>query len=642
MKALTQATAARLKPINNPQQVLHVSLDDTNKKFILTFKKVEHFHSTSAERALMRRFSEHKELDTWSTYEVHATDNTVAILEAAWPSHLIEFEPDARIVYEYWLNTITAQELVAQTTAEYKELKRVPSHSLELHPEIPLAEYQVVAAHNALQSEGFGLFMEQGTGKTPTAIATICATAKRIRAEEGRPARIIVVCPRNVRNNWLKEMERFSTECGNVEVLRGGELNRMKVLIDAFRVDEDTNFVMVICSYESLDRTEGLKLIEWDIAIADEGHYFKNPTTKRFKHMMELRDRARRRITLTGTPITNSPLDLYSQFEFMGEGFSGFANYKAWRSFYGVFEERGNHTELVGCQNLPFMQERLARLSFITTKAEALPYLPEKVYDVIDAEMTPEQADIYKQVAEQLAVEIESDLDEAENKALVINNVLTKMLRLGQITSGFVKWDPVVNPENGETIREGWIEYFNPSKKIEALIETLKEKKPTEKTIVWSCWIPSIHMICEALDAAGIKYVQFTGSTSEKDRIEAERQFNFDDDCKVFVGNPAAGGTGLNLLGYPPGQPELSDCNANHVIYFAQNWSPTSRWQSEDRAHRKGTRENVRISDLCVANSIDELIRTRVLKKKEVSMLVSDVREILRAVLNGIKEVSGD
>jgi len=103
----------------------------------------------------------------------------------------------------------------------------------------------------------------------------------------------------------------------------------------------------------------------------------------------------------------------------------------------------------------------------------------------------------------------------------------------------------------------------------------------------------------------------------------------------VFIGNPAAGGTGLNLLGHPPTATE-EECpsSCTHEIYYSQNWSPTARSQSEDRAHRRGTRNNVRITDLCIPETIDEEIRVRVMQKQDVALRVSDIRKILSNLIN--------
>jgi SNF2 family DNA or RNA helicase len=447
--------------------------------------------------------------------------------------------------------------------------------------------------------------------------------------------RAIIVAPNNVRLNWKNEFEKFGTEPGLVNVLRGTQIARAKILIDAFTQDEDSKFTAIIVSYETLCVSwDVLGAIPWDIACLDEAHFIKSPTTRRFKFARKLRDNSDKRVILTGTPITNTPLDLYAQLEFLAEGRSGFMSWKNFKSFYGVYRSDEGRKTLVGMQNLPFMQERLAGSSFIITKAEALPDLPEKTYDVVEVGMSKYQAGIYDDVRKHLAAEIENSMNSDMPKQLLVNNVLTKLLRLAQITSGHVVWDAQHN-DDGSIAVEKQVERFDPCPKLEALIEMLKEKGPNNKTLVWACWVSDIKAIAARLEAEGIKAVTFYGGTSDAKREEAEWLFNQDRDTKVFVGNPAAGGVGLNLLGYPPGYPEGYDTNADHVIYYSENWSPTARSQSEGRPHRRGTRVPVRITDLCVPGTIDEEIRTRVLKKIMTALEISDIRHILDAVLKG-------
>ncbi len=647
MRALTDATAGLLKPVDlEPQDRLHLDIENDRKTFRATIKSVgktwqDAYPSLAATRVWISRVPERKRVEQFAnTWLFKATDYTAEIINAVWPRDKIVFESEeARIILDYLLLTTTAQDHCAEVTAAYKERGEVPKHDLTLHPDLPLAKYQQVALVNSLASEGYGLFMEQGTGKTPVVVARVCNEAPRIFRQEQRLYRALIVCPNSVRLNWLREFERFCTVGGKVNIIKGGEIERMSQLIEAMLPEDECMFTACIISYDGMVRTwDAIGNIDWDLAVLDEAHYIKWPETKRAKMAMRLRDKARARMVLTGTPVCNTPLDLYSLFEFMGEGWSGFQSWKNFRDFYGVFNaaEGDAHRKLVGIQNLPFMKERLARTSFIIRKEEALPDLPEKVYDTYEVEMNASQAEAYQHLAESMLHEIEEQLENSENKTITINNILTQLLRLAQVTAGYIVWDEVIDPNSMETLRAKNIEFFSPDPKLEALVEILKEKEPNQKTIVWSCFVPCIKTISERLTREGIDHVTFYGGTSDDERVEAERRFNYDPSCKVVVGNPAAGGVGLNLLGYPPHGGENYETNCDHVIYYAQNWSMVQRAQSEDRAHRRGTRTNVRITDLVVPDTIDEEIRVRVLKKKLVALEVADIREILQAALKGV------
>jgi len=588
----------------------------------------------------------------YPAWKIAATDISAQIIRSNW-SHdngsKLRFESEnAQILYQYLISQWSVQEKLADNFANYKASRAVPEActELEVSAELPLTPYQKVAAVNCMLSEGYALFFKPGVGKTAPVIATICNEAKAYYAKTGYPYRAIIIPPKNVKMNWQNEFLRFSTQCMAISVIRGNQLDRVKQLTEALMVEPEAIANIVIASYETVVKSwESLQYVDWQLACCDESHFIKNQATKRWKFLKQLRDKSQKRIILTGTPIANTPLDLYTQLEFLGQGWSGFSSWEAWRKFYGVYSdgENGNgRKELVGMQNLPFMQERLTRLSMIISKEEALPDLPGKVYDQIEVEMSDEQSEAYDKAAASIAYEIENTLDSsiaAIGKAMTMNNVLTRLLRLAQITCGFVTWDEQRDIDTDEIIQPKEIEWFAEQPKLDALIELLKEKEADEKTIIWSCWVPVIEQISERLQKEGLGHVTYYGKTSEKDKAEAEEAYNCEPEYSIFVGNPASGGVGLNLVGYPYHDAALaaaSKTDTTHIIHYAGNWSATQREQGEDRGHRRTTRRNVRVTDLCVPNSIDEEIRTRVMGKMLQAMEVSDLRVIIQNVLQGI------
>ena len=358
--------------------------------------------------------------------------------------------------------------------------------------------------------------------------------------------------------------------------------------------------------------------------------------------MVDLRDICKSRSGLTGTPIANNLFDAWTQLEWLGEGLSGFSSYKAFRSYYGKFiPANEDHRELLdGYQNLPILHERFTRLCFQITRKEAMPELPDKTYDIYEVEMSPFQRECYINLQKKLAIEIKADMLNSTNQQLTANNALTKLLRLSQITSGFLKWDKMISDEGD--ITGGNIEELNPNPKIDAVIEILKAKSPQEKTIIWTDKVLVIKMLSRRFDEEGIKYVQYYGSTSDADRAEAERSYNQDWDVTVFLGNPAAGGTGLDLWGYWPDWAETEKDNGSNTtqeIYFSQNWSMIHRSQSEDRAVRKFTRVSVQITDLVFPGTIDEEIMIRVLDKKISAIQLQDVKSIMQRILNAVPNI---
>lgn len=666
--------AVNTTPITEAELLKPLRLLSTDRlKVTLHGKKQDEFllHTTnslsSPERPLFpgdaargdfpMRFPERKEVEgSFNTrWVVPTTDVSAHLIARLWPSAQVSMSDDAGIVYTYLLATLEQQKAAVKRTAEYHEHVRlrplIQRHAVptpQFVDDFPLKNghkpmlHQRVGKANSEGSEGFGEFMEQGCGKTLTIIGEVDQLCQQ-PLENGRLFRVLIVAPKNVRANWAREFERFSAQPGRVTVLRGGAVERIKAILYSM-VPQVPNqkYTVVVCSYEGLCRSwDTIGKLEWDLAVLDEAHFIKWPRTARAQHAFKLRDVSKRRRALTGTPVCNTPMDLFAQLEFLREGGSGFKTFEAFRKFYGVYvttDAARGVKRLVDVQNLPFMRERLARMSFIVKKEEAMPDLPPKVYDVSEVEMTPEQEQLYETVANQLYLEIQDEMSGGDTRAMSINNILTKLLRLAQITSGFLTFDAIKDLDSGETLSPKIVQAITPNPKIEAVLKMLKEKEPNEKTIIWATWIHDIRTVSEALENAGIDHVTFWGGTSENDRKLAEERFNGDPSCRVLVANQACGGTGLNLVGYDwwEQEPKLKT-NTTHEVFLSQNWSHPQRSQAEDRACRRGQRTSVRITDLCVPNTIDEEIRARVTNKRAMALEVQDLREVLRRVLG--KEV---
>jgi SNF2 family DNA or RNA helicase len=652
LQPLCEETAKVLEPIKlEADDRLHISLNNTAKSFLVKAYREHHspdgqlemLMSSGAARHWSQRVPECVKIDDFgSEWQMAATDITALIINALWPESQLVFEGEARTVYDFLLLRFMQQTISSQQRAIYDlngSEPELPDDWFD-HSEKPLAPYQRVGSLTTIGLDGSGLFMEQGTGKTPTQISRIMYEAAQMRRRDPNSMmRVLIVAPKNVRRNWRNEVYAFATLPGKVTILKGTQLDRVKLLVEAMQPDPECLYSIVICSYEAVDRSwDAIEVVGenggWDLGVLDESHFVKNPYCKRQQTFFKLRDLCRMRSCMTGTPVTNTLLDLYGQFEFMGEGLSGFQSWKKFRSFYAKYERDAitGRDEFMGYKNLPFLQERLARLSFMISKKKALPDLPPKNYDTLEVSMTRLQAKYYKDLCKQLALEIGEDLDSPDVKKININCILTKLLRLAQITSGFVSWDANVDDE-GEVLAPKRIEFLPENPKLEALMEIIKTSSPKSKLQVWTCFRPDIQQISARLTKEGVKHVVFYGSTSDKVREQAEHDFNNDPDTKVFVGNPAAGGVGLNLRGYNPDAPVDHGMNCDHVIYLAQNWSMVGRAQSEDRAHRRGTRVPVQYTTVFVPDSIDEEIFNRVNEKIQAAMSIQDVKNIMKRVL---------
>lgn len=594
-------------------------------------------------------------IDTKGKLICPATDFSVIVICALFPDDRITFRDQAaKTVFEYLCATFKSYFNRAQQQADFKTNSRLTALAESL-PNPPwltdengvvtpmmLNKYQRCAASCATGAEGYALFMEQGTGKTAVVIARMDEEARRRKLQADKPIfKTLIVAPLNVRANWEAELKKFSTLRGKVFCEYGDWVGRQKLMLDAATVSKrDYDWSALVISYGVMQRdAKLLACIPWDLAVLDEGHYICNGKAQRTRAALIVRDAAKSRMLLTGTPMPNRIGELYSQLEFLGKGFSGFRSRTEFDKFYEVtqsFHTNGRDNLIVtGLQNTPILQERLARMSFIIKKKDALPDLPEKMYDVVGVQMTAEQRAVYKRAVESVMVEAEAELggsrDDGRNYNMVLQNVLKKMLRLSQITSGFFVTDNVYDDVTDEILMAGEMHRFDPNPKIEELVELVKNKPKTSKTIIWCCWKQDIKSISARLRLEGLDYVSMHGETPQDERERIKKRFNEDVLCRGLVGGSASGGVGVNLLGHSD-----DDTNCDHVIYFSQNFSSPIRSQSEDRPHRLGTRVPVRYTDLVVPGTIDQEIREAVVLKRRKSYAVQDVRDILHKLAVGL------
>lgn len=590
---------------------------------------------------------------------VAATDANAIITLRSWPMDRLVFANDEtrrefqRLVYEF-----SVGETIALQAARFKLDGTVPPlpEFWQERKDAPLSPYQRTAVRLSLDVPGFALFMDRGTGKTACAIQQINILAQMMnrgeleggirRKDGGKMLLALVVVPKNVRLNWQREFEKFSHVRGKITVLRGGLSRRIRAIAEARRPENDCFFSVLIAGYDAIRTTsQYLSMAPWDVLQTDESHAYKDPETDRFKALIKLRPVTGRRLSLTGTPIGNSPMDLWSQLEFLREGGSGFTSKKAFKMFHGVWEAVKTAThgvaKLIGLQNIPLLQERLARMSFSVSKEEAGLHLPDKVRSIIEVEMTAYQREVYNKLQDELALEIEDKLSGDIVDEVTVKNILTQLLRLAQVTSGYITYDAKVDPDTGNVIVPKRVAELSPTNpKVDAALELLTdpERDPRGKTIIWCHFIPNIHRISEALTAAGIKHGCYYGDVSDKDRDAIVDAFNCDPEFKVIVGNPQTAGEGLNLLGYDTRDPGKSDTFCDMEIFVSSGWSAILRAQAEDRAHRRGTRMPVQIIDLIVPGTIDEEIIARVTEKREMAETVTDLRTTLSRVLGKERE----
>lgn len=465
------------------------------------------------------------------------------------------------------------------------------------------------------------LFMEMGTGKTAVAINLI----RHKMNQHQRLLRTLVVCPPIVVSNWRREIEMHSDiPLEKVFLLTGPGAKREKIV--RFRGFDDglPAPAIFVTNYEAL-LMKGLfnVLCGWqpEIFIWDESHYLKSHTSQRSKRAFEIGNlydpasrSARRPVLsciLSGTPVLNSPLDVFQQFKVLDGGETFGNNFFAFRARYCVDRNAGrvgrNYPDwqiktaakdgLDGTQSL---SEKISEKGVRVTKKDCLD-LPPLVETEVRVPLSKEQRGVYESLRSDLVAFINSGLSDGRPSAILGDMAIIKALRLMQIASGYVK------TEDGREI------YFRKNPKLEILEEQLEQLIPQHKVIVWAHFRKNYEMIrgvCEKLGLEeGKGYAEVYGGLTAKQRDDNVARFRGSDDCRVLIGNPGSGGIGINLV------------EADYAIYYSLGHSLGHYLQSRDRNHRGGSEQHSRITHihLVAENTIEEKIREALRNKEEIS-----------------------
>tara|TARA_B100000929_G_C15457983_1_gene403528 strand:- start:259 stop:1275 length:1017 start_codon:yes stop_codon:yes gene_type:complete len=324
--------------------------------------------------------------------------------------------------------------------------------------------------------------------------------------------------------------------------------------------------------------------------IVDESTTIKNGQAARTKATYKLGMQATYKRILSGQPIANSPIDLYSQMNFLGDYILGFSSFYSFRNRYAIVQKMnlGNRSfnKIVGFQRLDELEKMLKPYSSRIRKSECLD-LPDKVYETRQVFMPKEQEKLYKQMKEQARISIEEEDCSAVN-------ILAQLIKLHQISCGHVISD------NGEVLR---IENF----RINELLNVV-DSVPG-KIIVWATYRADIKLISEILQQEyGHKsVVEYYGETKDTIRAQNIEAFQGGKDTRFFVGNPQTGGMGITLTA------------SSTVVYYSNSYNLEHRIQSEDRAHRIGQINKVTYIDLICPKTVDEKIVKALRSKKQLA-----------------------
>ena len=433
----------------------------------------------------------------------------------------------------------------------------------------------------------YAYFMEMGTGKTKVAIDNAAFMKKNLWIDW-----VVVIAPNSVYRNWIDEIQKHSDS--NVI-----HVHKDKSIYGDMTRHPERALKWFLINVEALSHKSGVEKLKSlltrkncrHLMILDESTTIKNRSAKRTRNICKLGKLADFRRILTGSPITKSPLDLYTQCEFLSPQLLGFDSFFTFRARYAVMQQ----IEMGGRQmlfpkyytNLDELTDKLKTFSFRVRKKDCLD-LPDKLYTVRKINLTVKQAEIYNRLKKFAYATINQDEVSFANK-------LTEILRLHQVTNGFVKSD------------DGTIQVFDDCPKLKELMDILEDTEG--KFIIWANYVQNIKTIIKKLKEryGANSVVSIFGEVSTEDRQQAVSKFQNDNSCRFFVGNPSTGGYGLTLT------------SASYVVYFSNSYNLEVREQSEDRAHRIGQDKNVTYIDLIAENTIDEFIVSALDKKLKLS-----------------------
>ena len=416
-----------------------------------------------------------------------------------------------------------------------------------------------------MNSHNFNVILadEMGLGKTVQVLATL----SRMQKKNMPPS--LVVCPASLLFNWEREAKKFVP---SMKVIQLAGANRADEWKDIAKYD------LVIISYSVCNRDIDLiRKTQFNFVILDEAQHIKNPGTANAQTCKSLR--SAHRLVLTGTPLENSPEDLWSIFDFLHRGMLGsFASFK--RCYADIAD------------NPALQQDLAARVSaFIKrrTKHEVAKELPPKQEHTYFCEMSAEQRDLYEKVR----LNGFNMLKNYSKGGTVNTEIFTTLLRLRQICC-----HPHLLPDFAEDAEF-------PSAKMELLHELLHEHIDSgHKVLLFSQFTSILSVIEKYLKEQNISYEYLDGTT--RNRQQRVDNFNNDDNIKIFLLSLKAGGTGLNLT------------SADTVIIYDPWWNPAVELQAADRTHRIGQTRPVNSMKLLVRDSIEEKILRLQEKKQDI------------------------
>ncbi|MDU7548439.1 DEAD/DEAH box helicase [Clostridium perfringens] len=441
---------------------------------------------------------------------------------------------------------------------------------------------------NEITDLGFGgvLADDMGLGKTLQIIAFLLSQKK---------SKSIVVVPTSVIYNWMDEFEKFAPSI-KIGLVHGSKSKRDKVLRDfkrglGIKVEEENlkeksyeKYDVLLTTYGTLKNDEkAYENLSFDYCIIDEAQNIKNPAAQATLSVKNIKSRCN--IALTGTPIENNLMELWSIFDFVMPG-------------YLFTKERFRERFILDESNLSELKSLITPFILRRLKEDVLSELPEKLEKKYLVEMKGKQKQLYSFYVKAIKNQLNENKSSEKSGRDKIN-LFAYLTKLREICL-----DPsLVVPD-----------YTGGSSKLTVVKEIVKDASESgKKILLFSQFTSVLKKIEDDFKKEDISYLYLDGGTSAKDRVERVKKFNEDSNIKVFLISLKAGGVGLNLT------------SASVVIHFDPWWNPAVEDQATDRAHRFGQENKVEVIKLVAKDTIEE----------KIVLMQEDKRELIKSLMDG-------
>ena len=451
--------------------------------------------------------------------------------------------------------------------------------------------HQLDALEASWDKEVFAYFMEMGTGKSKVLLDNAA-----ILYDKGEINALLLIAPKGVYKNWYdSEIPTHLPDHVDKKIVlwktSDKSIKQKKILNTLFESGSDLR--ILIMNVESFSSGDGadfaykfLSAHPKSMIAIDEATTIKTPTSNRTRKIVALRNMCKYRRILTGSPVTKSPLDLYSQCQFLDPWLLGHESYTTFKARYAEtrkIQVNGRQVEIItGYRHLQELSDKVVGFSKRILKEDCLD-LPEKTYVKHYVELTDEQRKLYKQMKKEAIAFLNGKMQSSAT-------VMTQLMRLHQITCGHFTADD-------NTIQD------LPSSRLSELMNILENVEG--KTIIWSHYTHDVRRIIEEIKKVygDDSVVDYYGQTDTDSRSKNIKKFQTDDKCRFFVGTTHTGGYGITLTA------------GSNMIYFSNGYDLEKRQQSEARIDRIGQTRKMTYIDIMAQDTIDERI-VKALRKK--------------------------